>query len=1487
MASKIFYKNTLTGGVESSLDGIDGNELLDGYRAFVINEDTFYVYILSATSGAMESSPDVIMPDANAGNKRWILIITINEAGVINTAGNVSVVDSGDYFTGTNVEAVLQELGLTTKTNTTHVGSDGTDHSHVELNDTHRTSDGKDHDDVVFNNAHRAITDGSNPHETLPNVTNDLQLKASQLTQNITDSTTNIPSTNAVMLYGESLIELENIFPAAYTTIQDWNNTIQSAGVISGGMITDDGDGTITVSVCEGIIKSTDSIIGDNYFFNIEESTTLVLTNDSINYIAVNYNSGTPIFQTTITNVANGHTIFNLGKVYKEDTIIDILNSGLRIEDLAKRSHQVQLEDEGLHFVSGAIVGETGTLNISISAGIMHAGNNRIITEGIDTNPAGAADTFKYYYYDGDLATPGWVETSASAIDSANYNDVATGLTAIGVARYGVHWVYKGGHVHTYVLYGQGSYKLLEAQAAQPPSSLPTHVEEMGVLRAKIIVAKDAVVFTEIASVTDISFTSSTPGDHAELSNLQGGAASEYYHLTAAQHTLLTTPNAFIVNMKTYGAVGTGVGGQAQDIIGKNAALAALAAAGGRGILYIPGGDYYIDGIEIINPADANLNRISIIGDGVHITKIHGEDSAVISIKGLGDSLTSLGVNSYQRISGMSLYSTTAFASIGLLLVDAAFVHTDELYVAECSYGIYGVDTVTCRFSNCHLTYNFYGAKFERGVVESAPDGDYFTGPNAHIFDNVVTALNKEWGMWFTEGTPVNFYGGSFEGNGIDLYSQGPGGANFGLQVSGGGIEGRSGVNIIGTYFENNYGSQVILSNTTYDLSHSISNCVFNRLTNDVTNHILIGTSAPSTATKILLSSNGFYNAVSEGYTVSSSRMSIAWSGPGIEVYDLGNTFSHTEDTPTNFTSFGSGSSPFSAPEINIAIIGDSLSQAYAFRDTWADQLKKMTNQMGLNINVKNWAVAGSTFYLAYTDATTHESGTRTQVQQCIAHGADIVFVALGINDSIYANTRTQAQIIQDGTDVYNALKAGLPSAQIVLINEYPHDVATLGLYPGALTNTAAITYSHSTITYKGQTGVRVNNATWLGTSVGATNLAKHQMWGNVATALNAIYDDNFHVDLWKIARLGCNVDWGHIDSFGHMWWAFTVLAWLATNNGVDDNVLNVELLSTSSLFFDLDAYYASVVAGTTTTSFAGAVANYSSYDIVQRSQMWMYKQETLTAYVGPEYGYSGDYLTTAMFTGCDVGAKIYFAWDAANLVDSGKVVSDNGVYAHTFCPYQLGVSTTVADHTVAYGILLADSTMDVFEQTINFAAVSTGATVSALSAGGTPYLTATANTLSSPNGTTFNLGSSGSTSPLNVWGALQVNTTVNAGGTITGGNLSAGTGQVVGGSLDINGAADIAGAVTGVTSITMNGALSGVTSISEGGAGKLTGDLNVTGSMGADSNMVCGGQFMGTGTGSAAKIRLRSGSYLEINWSAPNFYMYVDGTLRATWAGN
>jgi len=64
-------------------------------------------------------------------------------------------------------------------------------------------------------------------------------------------------------------VSIEKIGTPTYDDLKDWFDTTQSAGILSGGEITDVGDGTINTSLLSGIIKTTDSAIGINKMFNL------------------------------------------------------------------------------------------------------------------------------------------------------------------------------------------------------------------------------------------------------------------------------------------------------------------------------------------------------------------------------------------------------------------------------------------------------------------------------------------------------------------------------------------------------------------------------------------------------------------------------------------------------------------------------------------------------------------------------------------------------------------------------------------------------------------------------------------------------------------------------------------------------------------------------------------------------------------------------------------------------------------------------------------------------------------------------------------------------------------------------------------------------------------------------------------------------------------------------------------------------------------
>jgi len=72
----------LTGGGQGALDAIDGADLKDQDYAFGPVAGTVHQYWLDVDSGLAESPPDIIAPDTNAGDKRWILADVAGAAGM-------------------------------------------------------------------------------------------------------------------------------------------------------------------------------------------------------------------------------------------------------------------------------------------------------------------------------------------------------------------------------------------------------------------------------------------------------------------------------------------------------------------------------------------------------------------------------------------------------------------------------------------------------------------------------------------------------------------------------------------------------------------------------------------------------------------------------------------------------------------------------------------------------------------------------------------------------------------------------------------------------------------------------------------------------------------------------------------------------------------------------------------------------------------------------------------------------------------------------------------------------------------------------------------------------------------------------------------------------------------------------------------------------------------------------------------------------------
>lgn len=355
---------------------------------------------------------------------------------------------------------------------------------------------------------------------------------------------------------------MARIAGSTYSTIQHMQDIFHSTGVSTGGTITDDGDGTITVAAGTGLIRATDSDVAQILWtdWSAESGANVALTDNDMNYIYVEYNAGSPQVVATTTVRTDDNTNVLLGTIYREGTTLHITETAKpQVGDHALRMINRLKAVAPYARESGGILSETGTRNIAVTAGTWWHGLTKFTTSSLDTSVSG---TFRYFYRDG---ATGWTEVTAQTqIDNTQYDNNSGTLATLSNNKYGVHWVYLGQDSDYYVLYGQGDYTRSEAENADAPASNPPHfAESHAKLIGKIVILKSASTFTSVISAFDTFLNTSTAQDHGSLSGLTDDDHTQYSLLSSQAGAPSSTPtrvgniNIDTTNDKVYIATDT------------------------------------------------------------------------------------------------------------------------------------------------------------------------------------------------------------------------------------------------------------------------------------------------------------------------------------------------------------------------------------------------------------------------------------------------------------------------------------------------------------------------------------------------------------------------------------------------------------------------------------------------------------------------------------------------------------------------------------------------------------------------------------------------------------------------------------------------------------------------------------------------------------------------------------------------------------------
>jgi len=337
-----------------------------------------------------------------------------------------------------------------------------------------------------------------------------------------------------------------------------------------------------------------------------------------------------------------------------------------------------------------------------------------------------------------------------------------------------------------------------------------------------------------------------------------------------------------VANVRTFGARGDGI---TNDTAAIEEARDALLETGGT--IYLPGGQYLIDPIEITNTSSSDSGpRISIQGDGMNTTRIllrTGEEPA-FTISG-NETPGTAGVHSRQYIHDLTINrADTSVIGVGLFIKDCAYMNLSRVYIGGFQVGLTGQDMLSSKIDNCQFSGNNQGIRCSYG------GGSYSSGPNAIGIYQTVISSNNQFGAYFEGPSNVSIFGGSIEVNGI--YSPLAASERFGIKLDNSGLYGAVGLSINGTYLEYNGGTADIwLVASTQEAAHSIIGCSFVRMTDAAyTQHNILVQADGSLRAPVNVIGCGFKPAA--GYVPSADRKCIVTSGSGAVLAGMGNLFS-------------------------------------------------------------------------------------------------------------------------------------------------------------------------------------------------------------------------------------------------------------------------------------------------------------------------------------------------------------------------------------------------------------------------------------------------------------------------------------------------------------------------------------------------------------------------------------------------------------------
>lgn len=216
-------------------------------------------------------------------------------------------------------------------------------------------------------------------------------------------------------------------------------------------------------------------------------------------------------------------------------------------------------------------------------------------------------------------------------------------------------------------------------------------------------------------------------------------------------------------------------------------------------------------------------------GSGTTVLQSQSTDTDIQMVKWIGPTI-GVGPGAGRMLAGFKIVGAANNAVINdsgqtLLHIEASGIKgiVDDVVMIGGHKGLYGKDIVGLSWRDCVTKFNRYGGDFDGAHVVSPPNEMPFYG--FHCTNNRIRGLH------INVGAPTNFYGGSFESNGL------PGGwdpddpdERYDLRITNGGLNGGVALAMWGTHFETSSGRAFVwIEHDQWPTNYLFAGCDFIR----------------------------------------------------------------------------------------------------------------------------------------------------------------------------------------------------------------------------------------------------------------------------------------------------------------------------------------------------------------------------------------------------------------------------------------------------------------------------------------------------------------------------------------------------------------------------------------------------------------------------------------------------------------------------------